>query len=151
MKRSLGSRDKVAAAATSGAGFTLVELMIVVILAGILATMAVPRVSKSVENTQVNQGVAGMRSIWLAQRRYRLQHEKFAPTMKELAESGFVDGRLKEIEDPFRFSITLRGADGLRISAHRAKSSGWSGELTLDELGRIGGRVIDRGGNAVSP
>lgn len=132
-------------------GFSLVELMIVIVLAGILATAAVPRVSKSVENTQVKQGVGGMQSIWLAQRRYRLQHEQFAPSLDVLVEQGFADKRLQEKVEPFTFSLTRRGSDGLRISARRTGSGGWSGELTLDELGRIRGRVIDRSGNAVEP
>jgi prepilin-type N-terminal cleavage/methylation domain-containing protein len=145
------SRKTAESVDKSGAGFTIVELMIVVIIAGILSTMAVPRVSKSVENTKVNQGVAGMQSIWLAQRRYRLQHDKFCPSIKDLVEEGFLDKRLKEMKDPFRFDVFLRGKDGLRITAQRASSSGWSGELTLNELGEVRGHVIDSGGNAVSP
>lgn len=151
MKHLGGGSISSALPAVSRAGFSLVELMIVVVIAGILATSAVPRVSKSVENTQVKQGVAGMQSIWLAQRRYRLQHNEFAPSLEVLVEHGFADERLEKKTEPFRFSLIRRGSDGLRISARRAGSGGWSGELTLDELGRVRGRVIDGGGNAVEP
>jgi len=144
-------RKQAAAGATPRAGFSLVELTIVVVLAGLLATMAVPRVSKSVENTHVNQGVADMQSLWLAQRRYRLISGEFAPSITELVQQGFVEVRPQEKIEPFQYSFVLRGSDGLRISAQRATGSGWSGELTLDELGRIGGRVISGGGHVVEP
>jgi prepilin-type N-terminal cleavage/methylation domain-containing protein len=150
--RSFGGGPKgVALTATTRAGFSLVELIIVLALAGILAMTAVPRVTKSVENTQVKQGVSGLQSIWLAQRRYRLQHEQFAPSLGVLVKQGFADKRLQEKKEPFTFSLSLRGDDGLRISARRTGSDGWSGELTLDELGRVRGQVIDRSGHAVAP
>jgi prepilin-type N-terminal cleavage/methylation domain-containing protein len=135
----------------SRSGFTLVELVIVVVIAGILATMGVPRVSKSVEGTQVRKGVSGMHSIWLSQRRYRLQHDEFASSVKRLVESGFLDKRFEESTSPFRYGISVGSDDALRISARRDPDSGWRGELTLDGLGRLGGQVIDGGGNAVSP
>ncbi len=146
-----GFRAEANNAAATGAGFSLVELVIVVVIAALLATMAVPKVSKSVENTQVNQGVAGMNSIWLAQRRYRLQNAEFAPSLDLLVEYGYADKRLRDKKEPFEYSVSRRGADGLRIVARPASSSGWTGELTLDELGRVGGRVINGEGNAVKP
>lgn len=135
----------------SSSAFTLVELTIVVVMLGILATMAVPRVGKTVENTKVDQGVVGMQSIWLAQRRYRLQHESFAPSISVLVKDGFLHKRYEENESPFLYGVKKRGKDGLLITARRDPSSGWKGELKLDERGRIQGQVINGGGDVVKP
>lgn len=135
----------------SQAGFSLVELVIVITIAGILMTFAVPKTSVTVENTHVNQGVAGMRSIWLAQRRYRMEYDRFAPSLKTLVQEGFAQKQVLEQEDPFSYKVRSTSNGKLTIMAERFGDSGWKGTLTLDEMGKIGGSVRDRGGRSVAP
>lgn len=129
----------------------MVELMLVIVMAGILMTMAVPKSSTTLENAQVNQGAAELQSLWLAQRRYRMEYGSFAPSLKALVQEGFVQERILEKEDPFRYSILVRGNGKMRISAERSGAGSWSGTLTLDEMGNLDGEVIDSGGRRVSP
>lgn len=133
------------------AGFTMVELVIVVVMAGILMTFAVPKSSVTLENTQVNEGVAGMRSIWLAQRRYRMENDRFAPSLKTLVKDGFVQQQVLDKREPFRFKVRTTTNGKLTIMAERDRESGWRGTLTLDEMGKLGGSVTDRGGRSVGP
>lgn len=129
----------------------MIELVIVITIAGILMTFAVPKTSVTVENTQVNQGVAGMRSIWLAQRRYRMEYGGFAPSLKVLVQEGFAQKQILEMEDPFRYKVRATSNGKLTISAERSSDSGWRGILTLDEMGEVGGSVRDSGGRSVAP
>lgn len=132
-------------------GFSLVELTLIIVMAGILMTMAVPKTSTTVENTHVNQGVAGMRSLWLAQRRYHLKNGDFAPSIKTLVKEGYAQKVFLEKKEPFQFEVKARSHGRLRISATRSGSSSWRGTITLDEMGKLSGSVTDGGGHQVKP
>ncbi len=137
--------------AGSQQGFSLIELILVITMTGILMTFAIPKTTVTVENTHVNQGVAGMRSLWLAQRRFHMQYGYFAPTLKTLVEKGFAQQNLLEQRDPFRFEVQASGKSKLKIIATRNPSGSWRGRLTLNEMGELGGGVKDGGGHEVRP
>lgn len=132
------------------AGFSLVELTIVVVILGIMATMAVPSAGVTVENTRVDQAVAEMNGIWGAQRRYRMQHDRFAPDLDTLVAGGYLGKAVLGKESPFRYATQADRRGGFRIAATRT-GSGWRGELTLDEMGDLGGSVRNGGGREVRP
>lgn len=64
--------------ATPKAGFSLVELTIVVVILGILATFAVPRFMSSVEKTKASEAFSYLAQIEGAQARYNTEHGKYA-------------------------------------------------------------------------
>jgi len=132
------------------AGFTMLELMVVVVIMGVLATMAIPKAGKTVENTRVDQAAAELHSIWGAQRRYRMQHQDFAPDLKTLVDGGYLQKALLEKKEPFQFAVQATRSGGLRMTATRT-GSGWSGELVLDEMGDLKGSVRNGGGDEVKP
>jgi prepilin-type N-terminal cleavage/methylation domain-containing protein len=55
-------------------GFTLVELMIVVIIVGILAAVAIPLYSQSVDRSKATEAVAALGTIKSAMRNYYAEH-----------------------------------------------------------------------------
>ena len=61
-------------------GFTLVELLIVIIIIGILATMAVPQYQKMVEKAKQAEMLPILRSIINAEQMYYMQNGKFVPS-----------------------------------------------------------------------
>jgi type IV pilus assembly protein PilE len=58
-------------------GFTLIELMIAVVIAGILAAIAYPSYLESVRRTKRAEGKAALTEILLHQERYYSQHNTY--------------------------------------------------------------------------
>ncbi|MCP4091999.1 MAG: prepilin-type N-terminal cleavage/methylation domain-containing protein [Planctomycetes bacterium] len=70
--------------ATKKTGFSLVELTIVVVILGILATFAVPRFMSSVEKTKASEAFSYSAQIEGAQARYSAEHGKYSNKISNL-------------------------------------------------------------------
>ena len=84
-------------------GFTLVEMLVVVIIIGVLTAVALPSYMKSVEKTRTAQAVSTLGQIAKAQQVYNARHGKYSATFlplnldlkdkkgKPVNENGFAD------------------------------------------------------------
>lgn len=129
----------------------MIEVMLVIVVAGILLTMGVPKSSMTLENAGAKKAVAEMESIWLSQRRYRMEYGTFAPSMQALVQEGFLHKSFLQKRDPFEYKILAKSRGRLKIRAIRAGGGAWKGAFTLDEMGNVEGRVADRSGNQIEP
>lgn len=139
----------MAASRRGQAGFTLLELLIVMTLAGLLVTAALPGAEKVTEASHVDAGAAGLRSLWSAQRMYWLEHREYATTLRKLELAGLIDTALRKQTEPFTFAIDAAGTGTFAASAERAGSSVWDGLLSIDQGGVVSGSVRDTGGTYV--
>ncbi|MEI6390101.1 MAG: prepilin-type N-terminal cleavage/methylation domain-containing protein [Verrucomicrobiota bacterium] len=57
-------------------GFTLVEVMIVVAIIGLLATIAIPNVVRARDRSQTNACISNLREIWGASQQWALDNGK---------------------------------------------------------------------------
>lgn len=69
---------------SSPSGFSLVELTIVVVILGILATLAVPRFRTSVEKTKASEGLTYLHQVELQQDRFMALRGRYARSLAEL-------------------------------------------------------------------
>ena len=60
-----------------GKAFTLIELMVVVIIIGILAALAMPMFSRAIESTKAKEAVAALQQIRTGERIYRVEENTY--------------------------------------------------------------------------
>jgi len=65
-------------------GFTLLELIIVVIVIGILAAIALPNYGKSIERARIAEAVTILKAIHGAQMRYVLENDVYSQLVANL-------------------------------------------------------------------
>ena len=105
-------------------GFTLIEILVVVLIIGILAAVALPQYRRAVEKSHATQGLSIIKPIWQSIESYYLVHNIFPSSFDELDIdipwsdeegpniSGVIDTRSNG-----EWSAQLYGGPGATISA----------------------------------
>ncbi len=108
-------------------GFTMIELMVVVVIVGVLAAIAIPIYGKYIKNAKLTEATARMGEIITACKSYAVEHADAAgvPQWPTAAGGGIVD-----LSSSANFSYALSGA-GLGGAA--------TGALTVTATGIAGG------------
>ena len=120
---------------SAAAGFTLVEIMVVVVILGLLATLVVPAVIGAGDEARETKAKADVRAIAEAVRMYRTKKGKLPESLEVLAEKD-EKGRseLEELpKDPWDHDYVLR--PGERTNEFEVISVGPDGtENTEDDI-----------------
>jgi general secretion pathway protein G len=98
------------------AGFTLVEIMVVVVILGLLGTMVVSNVIGMSDEARVQKAETDARTIWDTARQYKLRRRNW-PTLEQLTtpdESGKIWIE-SYTPDPWDNDYEIREVDGNRI------------------------------------
>ena len=130
-------------------GFTLLEIIIVIIIVGVLASLALPRFFATVEFARSNEALTNMSALRQSMERcYLAGGGTYAPA------SGSCDTPNLDISDPsnnpgtlFTFAIANQSATGYTITATRntVSSGSTSSAITLTQAA---GGVTRAGGPA---
>lgn len=72
--------------------FTLIELIIVVIIVGILARLAIPRFQRNIERARMAEAISTLKSVRDAQMRYAMATDAYTATSSDL-DIGAVPGK----------------------------------------------------------
>ena len=130
--------------------FTLVELMVVVTILGVLAALSMPMFASAMETARMDESVAKLRSVSLAQRMYWLEERTYANTLTDLVSSKLLDTVVDSTTKPYQFTVSASDGTTFEVEAERAEST-WSGTVTIDEAGDVAGSVTSEGGRVVTP
>ena len=134
---------------TKQAGFTLIEVMVVVVIMGITASLLAPQYRRAVASGSVDNAIGSMRSIWDAQRAHLLEHGEYTDSMEVLEDEGWVDRIALNHDKEYTYKL-IGSAYSFVVEASR-KSPVWNGTLSLDEEGEVAGWLEDDNGARVDP
>ena len=94
-------------------GFTLVELLLVMVLVAVLTTIAAIMYPKYTASARVSEAVVGMKAVILSQKVEKMRGQYYAADSPILFRSKGI-----ELETRFfDFSTTPNGADGFQVTA----------------------------------
>lgn len=101
-------------------GVTLTEVLIVVVILGILATLALPMFVKTIEKAKVGEAISNLNLIRTGQKIYFLEYNEYSPTITDL-----------NIEDPNDtasryFGYTIESADSNDFVGRATRGAGGS-------------------------
>ena len=108
-------------------GFTLVEMLVVIAIIGMLATLAVKNLMPSMQTASITTAEAGARSLYGDCVTYQLKHKKYPTSLDQLCEGDdpILDSD-KPLYDPWdnKYEIEVKGKGRLVI-----KSAGPNGVM----------------------
>jgi type IV pilus assembly protein PilE len=119
-------------------GFTLIELMIVVVVAGILAAVALPAYQQMVIKGRRADAVAALSAVQQAQERWRANNARYTDDLNKLG--------LGNATDKGHYLIALDGVDaaGYTVTATVAEGSPQAGDSACSTMSirMLGGNAI---------
>lgn len=114
----------------SVSGFTLMELMIVVVIIGVLAAIAFPNYDEYVKRGHRTEGKAFLSDAAARQERYYAQNYTYADTVTKLY------GEATKKSDTGKYTLTVGAGDGgYLLTANQQFSDTKCGNLSLNGLG----------------
>jgi type IV pilus assembly protein PilE len=111
-------------------GFTLIEMMIVVVIVAILASIAFPSYQEYMRRSYRAEGQAFLNDVAARQERYYSQNYTYVTAVDKLSNLGVTD-----TSETGRYTLTLEATDGYTLTATPTFTDPRCGNLTLNGKG----------------
>jgi prepilin-type N-terminal cleavage/methylation domain-containing protein len=123
-------------------GYTLVEMMIVLVVMGVMISFGIPKFSRALEQSRANVAGANLRAIWTAERIYWLDNRTYTTNLQVLSPNLLDSSILSDTS--YSYQVQVPAADGtlFTATATRAAKASWSGTLTITQDGGLTGTLI---------
>ncbi len=112
-------------------GFTLVEVLIVVIIIGILAAIGIPQFAASIEKAKGGEARAGLGHIQTGEKVYFAENEFYTTNLSDLD--------ISLSQQFWAFTITTPSSTTYTATATRSGGTHAAQTLTMTETGTISG------------
>src|SRR5262245_52666838 len=114
-------------------GFSLLELLIVVAIILIIATIAIPSLLRSRQSANESSAVSNIRTINIEQATYSVSNGGNFGTIGELVSAGMLDSRFNGSVSGYSFTITVSGPDYTVLATPTSLNSGRYGYYTTPD------------------
>jgi type IV pilus assembly protein PilA len=114
-------------------GFSLLELLIVVAIILIIATIAIPSLLRSRQAAQESSAVANLRTINTAEVTYLSSAGGNYGSITDLIAAGLIDSRFTNAVAGYSFTVTASGADYTANAFPTSANSGRYGYYSLPD------------------
>jgi prepilin-type N-terminal cleavage/methylation domain-containing protein len=117
-------------------GFTLVELMVVLTIVAIMATMSVPTFQRAIEQSRADIAGANLRAIWAAERLYWLEYHTYTADnhLETLRDLGVLDKAIVSASGAAGYIYTVTGPSPFEATA---TSESGTISIKIDENGEL--------------
>lgn len=124
-------------------GFTLIELMIVVVIIGILAALAIPRFMAASKKSKISEAKMVVKQIWQASQAYYEENGSYPAAVDDIFGTGSVPAGLI-VDEPsgeprFKYDILADGAAEAEPNTAVDASLGDVSTVAIDAEGNITG------------
>lgn len=110
-------------------GFTLVELLVVIVVIAILISLAVPTYIRTTEKVRAGEAITNLELIYTGERVYRLQIGVYSP---DLADADDINTALNIFIEPKDWSYDVDGSLSTTFTATATR--GGSGAYSTDQI-----------------
>jgi type IV pilus assembly protein PilA len=117
----------------SNRGFSLLELLIVVAIILIIATIAIPSLLRSRQAAQESSAVADVRTINTAEVTYLSSNQGNYGDITALVSQGLLDNRFGSPVSGYQFTVTASGTDYTVTATPTSTNSGRYGYFSLPD------------------
>ena len=107
---------------TGRGAYTLIEMSVVLIVMGILITMAMPKFSRSLESAKADVAGANLRAIWTAERIYWLDNRSYTTSLDLLVSLNLLDPSITSTTPNPYYSYSVTEADTATFTATAQRS-----------------------------
>ena len=114
-------------------GFSLLELLIVVAIILIIATIAIPSLLRSRQAANESSAVANVRTVNTAEVTYLSSAGGNFGTVTDLVTAGLIDSRFNGAVSGYSFTVTASGADYTITAYPTSTNSGRYGYFSLPD------------------
>ena len=127
-------------------GYTLVEMMIVLVVVGVMISFGIPQFSRALEQARADVAGANLRAIWTAERIYWLDNRTYLPpggvttSLNVLVSLNLLDPSI--LSDPYyTYLVTEADTATFTATAQRAGNGSWSSGTSPFTITQDGGLI----------
>lgn len=126
-------------------GFSLTELMVVLVIVGVLVLLALPKLMPVITKAKATEAKLQLKQIYTLQQTYRYEYDHFSTS---LAEIGFEQEKLVREGGHARYRMEISSADDKSFIARAVSTVDFDGDgifnvWEVDQSGTIRERVPD--------
>jgi len=125
-------------------GYTLVEMMIVLVVMGVMISFGIPQFSRALEQSRADVAGANLRAIWTAERIYWLDNRTYTSSLSVLVSLNLLDPTIPS-DTSYSYLVPAADTATFTATATRAANVSWSGTLTITQDGSLSGTLTCQG------